>query len=131
MREGMPGTLTERLLGVERRIGDAPFLRLVHDNTTVRSFSYRDCLDRARRWSATFQSLDVPPGGRVVIILQHSLDLGLIDSLLLVSLIVEAERPSRSRFRPRISTSATSTRRAGWRRSPRNSARARRSRCTT
>src|SRR5690349_7764396 len=75
MRDGMPGTLTERLLGVERRIGDAPFLRLVHDNTTVRSFSYRECLDRARRWSATFQALDVPSGGRVVIILQHSLDL--------------------------------------------------------
>jgi acyl-CoA synthetase (AMP-forming)/AMP-acid ligase II/acyl carrier protein len=69
------GTLHARLLGRERDAPDVPFLRLVQDNTEVRSFTYRECLAQARRWAATYRARGVPRGGRVVIILQHSLDL--------------------------------------------------------
>jgi acyl-CoA synthetase (AMP-forming)/AMP-acid ligase II/acyl carrier protein len=74
-RRGLPDTISGRLLLTERRLDDRPFLQLVQDNTAVRDHSYGDCLNRARQWAATYQALGVEPGARVVIILQHSLDL--------------------------------------------------------
>ena len=65
MCDAAAGTLVERLIEVERRAADTPFLRLVHDNTTIRAYTYRECLDRARRWTATYRALGVPAGGRV------------------------------------------------------------------
>jgi hypothetical protein len=49
MGDSMPETLGERLDAVERHASNAAFLLLVHDNTTVRRFTYRESLSRARR----------------------------------------------------------------------------------
>lgn len=75
MAVAMMETLSTRLLDRESRAGAAPFLRLVQDNTTVRSFTYGECLAHARRWSATYRAYGLGHGDRVLIILQHSLDL--------------------------------------------------------
>lgn len=68
-------TLGARLLVQQQRRGGQPFLHLVQSDTSVRSFSYEECVRRASAWTATFAALGVQRQDRVVIILQHSLDL--------------------------------------------------------
>ncbi len=71
----MSDTLHARLLEREQTAADVPFLTLVEDNAAIRSYTYRECLVRARRWAGTYREFGVGRGDRVVIILQHSLDL--------------------------------------------------------
>ena len=68
-------TIPERILA-HAAVADAePFLRLLTMDGTGEAYTYADLVGRAAAWTALYHERGLQPRARIVVILQHSLDL--------------------------------------------------------
>ncbi|MCP4591079.1 MAG: fatty acyl-AMP ligase, partial [bacterium] len=75
MHKQRGATIPARLLDNLEHAADACALRLLHDNAETQTLTYRQLIDEAARWARWYEDLGLLHGDRVVIILQHSVDL--------------------------------------------------------
>lgn len=69
------GLIHEVLYANKARSQPVGFLRLLAPGNEVSSFSYTDVMDRAELWADCYAAHGLEAGDRVVIILQHSIDI--------------------------------------------------------
>jgi acyl-CoA synthetase (AMP-forming)/AMP-acid ligase II/acyl carrier protein len=70
----LPNTLVRRLADALDRRGTTPFLFLYDQDGRHRAISYAEVIGRAAAWARRYQALGLPDRSRVVVILEHSLD---------------------------------------------------------